>query len=547
MVNDDLPALLTLEKTVTSDFGGTAEPGDWTLSATGPTTISGTIGTDAVTEAEVPAGTYTLAESGGPTGYTAGDWSCTGGTVTGTSVVVPLGGDVTCTINNTEQPAQLTLVKEVDAAASGSGKVPADWTLTATPVDIDGQDVVTGNGDPTSPGGVSDVQVFSGDYNLSEDGPAGFDPGDWVCEGGVLDGTSVTVPSGGDVVCRITNTAISPTLTLIKSVVNDHGGNAEAIEWELIADGPTPISGSTGDLAITNAAVQVGTYDLSETGPPGYEPSDWVCTGTGTQDGASVSLAEDQHATCEIVNDDIPASLTLVKVVEGAGAAEPTAWTLSADGPTLISGATGTGAVTDATVEAGTYDLAETGPAGYSASDWVCVGGTQQGASITVPLAGEAACTITNTLAGQFDVTKSSDPPSGSTVQPGDVITYTVTASKLAGVDPTGVLVNDDLSMVLDNATLVEDSITPPRERPPSPARRSPGRSPPCAAPRPSATRSLSTPMPGACASGTPSRVRAARPVRIPMWACAPKGGPARGGIESPPLAADPDPCSTTH
>ena len=324
-------------------------------------------------------------------------------------------------------------------------------------------------------------------------------------------------------VCRITNTAISPTLTLIKRVVNDHGGTAAATDWTLTAAGPTPISGSTGDASVSNAPVQVGTYDLSESGPPGYDPSDWTCTGSGTQDGASVTLAEDQHETCEIVNDDIPARLTLVKVVEGDGAAEPTAWTLSADGPTPISGVTGSDEVTLATVGAGTYDLAETGPAGYQASDWVCTGGTQQGASITVPLGGEAACTITNTLPGTFDVAKTSDPPSGSTVQPGDVITYTVTARKLAGVDPTGVLVTDDLSKVLDNATLVEGSVDASTGTASVAGSTLTWSIPSWPGPRRSATRSGSTPTLGACASATPSPVRAAKPARPPNRPDAPR------------------------
>src|SRR5205085_2177325 len=38
----------------------------------------------------------------------------------------------------------------------------------------------------------------------------------------------------------------------------------------------------------------------------------------------------------------------------------------------------------------------EANVAGYSASDWTCVGGTQSGAHITVDIGGEATCTITN-------------------------------------------------------------------------------------------------------------------------------------------------------
>ena len=74
-----------------NDNGGTAVPTAWTLAAGGPTPISGTSGSTAVTNAPVNAGTYTLAETGGPAGYTAGPWTCTGGTVTGATVVVPVG------------------------------------------------------------------------------------------------------------------------------------------------------------------------------------------------------------------------------------------------------------------------------------------------------------------------------------------------------------------------------------------------------------------------------------------------------------------------
>ena len=50
-----------------------------------------------------------------------------------------------------------------------------------------------------------------------------------------------------------------------------------------------------------------------------------------------------------------------------------------------------------ATFDAGTYDLSETGPAGYTASAWVCVGGTQDGSdTVTVGLGESATCTITN-------------------------------------------------------------------------------------------------------------------------------------------------------
>jgi hypothetical protein len=67
---------------------------------------------------------------------------------------------------------------------------------------------------------------------------------------------------------------------------------------------------------------------------------------------------------------------------------------LNATGPTLLSGTTPVDS--GAGFLAGTYTLSESGPTGYTASAWVCVGGTQNGSQITVSLGESATCTITN-------------------------------------------------------------------------------------------------------------------------------------------------------
>ena len=367
-------------------------PRAWTLSATGPVTIQGLVGDASITDAQVRVGTYSLFESGGPSGYTPSQFVCTGAAstnpATGT-VTLAAGNAATCTITNTDQPARLTLRKVVDAAASGSGRVPADWTLTATPVAIAGQGPVSGNGDPTTAGGVNAVTVFSGSYDLTESGPTGFTPGTWVCQGGVLTAARVVVPPGGAVECTITNTAVTPTLTLVKVVDNGTtGATTPATAWMLTADGPTPISGSTGSAAVTAAPVRVGTYTLTESGPLGYTASAWVCTGASST-ATSVSLTEGQNATCTITNTAIPPQLTLVKIVDNGttgGTAVATAWTLSAAGPITITGRTGEAAITAAPVPVGSYALAESGgPAGYQASAWSCVGGTPGTGSIRWP------------------------------------------------------------------------------------------------------------------------------------------------------------------
>lgn len=98
---------LTLIKQV---VGGESEVSDWTLTATGPDTISGTTGNNNVKNKQVKVGTYTLSESGGPNNYEASDWTCTrkNGNQTvsvpvtnGNQVTVTKDKEITCTVVNT--------------------------------------------------------------------------------------------------------------------------------------------------------------------------------------------------------------------------------------------------------------------------------------------------------------------------------------------------------------------------------------------------------------------------------------------------------------
>lgn len=52
-------------------------------------------------------------------------------------------------------------------------------------------------------------------------------------------------------------------------------------------------------------------------------------------------------------------------------------------------------------------------------------------------------------------VTKTANPPSGSSVTPGQVITYTITAKADGNIPRDGWYLYDDLSQVLNNATIV--------------------------------------------------------------------------------------------
>ena len=387
-------AKLTLIKQVVNDSGGTLSASSWTLGFTpsgGATTTSGPGAESPGTSYWVNPGTaYTVSESG-PNTYAA-SVNCGAGNVNGTSTqVTPAANtEVTCTFTNNDKPGHLTLIKIVDNGDTQSGYDESDFTLSAngpTPISgLTGEAVIT------------NATVNAGSYTLSEDGPAGYDDGDgWSCTGGTLTGDSVLVGLNADVTCTITNTAIAPTLTLIKYVDNGTSGLETLPEaWTLQASGPEVFSGPGGFAA---SPVPVGTYALSEfNGPDGYDAEAWICS-KDMVDATHVELVLAENVVCSIRNVADETHLTLVKnVVNGqsGGSAVATDFTLTATGPSTFGGAGGASEV----VEVGSYDLSETTQPGYTASAWSCsgAGGTQDDAdTVSLALGANVTCTITNT------------------------------------------------------------------------------------------------------------------------------------------------------
>src|SRR5205085_1432425 len=133
----------------------------------------------------------------------------------------------------------------------------------------------------------------------------------------------------------------------------------------------------------SGAGLQADTWALSETNVAGYAASAWVCVG-GTQSGSDITVGVGGEATCTITNDDIAPKLHLRKVVvnDNGGTATVANFPLTANG-TATNDLSGTSPVdSGASLQADTWALSETSPAGYTASAWVCVGGSQSGSNI---------------------------------------------------------------------------------------------------------------------------------------------------------------------
>lgn len=321
VTNEDQPALLTLKKSVVNNYGGNNVASDWTLTATpsAGSTVSGN-GDNGVVDVPVKSNmSYALSESS-VAGYTqVGNWVCAGvnGTFTTptlSSINISEGAAITCTVTNTDTRPTITLRKYVNGTYTFD--TAADFTLTATPaVNAVGADEISGNGDPTTLGGVNDKGAYSNvTYTLSETGPAGYTLGTtWDCSnstGATLsNGNQITLTEGGHADCTITNVEQAPKLIVIKHVVNDNGADgagSSASDFTMTVTANSPsLSSFTGDESGTVVFVRPGSYSVDEVANSGYAK-------TLSNDCSGV-IALGETKTCTITNDDIPVILPCQK------------------------------------------------------------------------------------------------------------------------------------------------------------------------------------------------------------------------------------------
>jgi hypothetical protein len=196
-------------------------------------------------------------------------------------------------------------------------------------------------------------------------------------------------------------------------------------------DSPRPPS-FPGDEAETTVAIDANSaYSVSESGPSGYTSDG------GSADCSSVAgIPNGGSATCTFTNDDQAATLIVIKHVinDNGGTAVASDFTLDSggtnDSPDDFAGAEAPG--TTITLDAGSYDVTESGPSGYTASFSAgCAGSIANGETKT--------CTVTND-----DVVESQITPTGTTCSQFDTGTastlstlqYTVRNGKINSVAP---------------------------------------------------------------------------------------------------------------
>jgi len=331
---------------------------------------------------EVDSGSYNVGESV-KTGYELIEAACTGATDNGSQdgdiiYAVQVGSQdvVNCTFYNKPLPGTLTVIKQVNNTYGGTAAA-ADFTIEVT------------NGSPASfPGSVTGQPVTipaDSSYSVSETaGPQGY-------AATYIGDCSGTMPKGGEKTCTVVNDQLDPhaddgIITVIKDVVNDNGGTAEASAFTLYVNDTIVTSGASTYFAD-------GDYSVSEDSLPGYAKTSIIC-----RDGEEVisrtgdfTLSAGQAITCTITNDDIQPKLTVVKQVVGGQAQVsdfPLYVALGQNEPILVTSGQSNG------FDAGSYVVSEiNGQSNYTQSfSENCLQG-----AISLAIGDDKTCTITNT------------------------------------------------------------------------------------------------------------------------------------------------------
>jgi hypothetical protein len=360
----------------------------WDFEITGSTnnTANGIHDTESSTVFTSTTGNYSIEETGTVLGdYTTtyeclnGSNSVTSGTGTTASFTLSTGMNVVCTFTNSVKKGKI-IVKKSMVGGTGS------FTFTG---DVAG--TISSNN-----GTLSTKDVLPGTYSATESAATGWELSSITCDDTNSTGNTTTrtasfdVQPGETVTCTFVNSKL-PTLTVIKHVENDNGGEAVASNFMMtISQGVTTVTSFAGNESGVTTTLVPGTYSVDEGANTLYAKS-------MSGDCTDVVLAYGDAKTCTITNDDVKPLLTLKKVVvnDNGGTAQDTDWTLTATGPTTFSGA---GIATSgASFDAGTYTLSEsTGPDGYIASNWVCNDVELKGNTVEIGLGDNITCVITN-------------------------------------------------------------------------------------------------------------------------------------------------------
>ena len=221
----------------------------------------------------------------------------------------------------------------------------------------------------------------------------------------------------------------------------------------LEADGDTHVANqvwSPGCKEPANCETEhfVGWYEYAKTSDPA--PSSTVAVGEVITYTVLIEQKGEGAVAGATISDDLTEVLDDATWNDDAAA---TAGEVAFEAPTLTW--TGDLAVGDSVTL--TYSVTTTA-AGVGDDQLTNVVTTDDTRGYCVPAPDENPDCTTSHIVGDYQVTKTSDPETGSEVEEGDVITYTVTVSHIGLAPVEEATFDDDLTQVLDDATFNDDA-----------------------------------------------------------------------------------------
>jgi Prealbumin-like fold domain len=235
------------------------------------------------------------------------------------NIIAEEGEIITCIYTNKIRAATLKVIKVVTNNNGGSSGPSAFQIHVKT-----GSVLADVTGSPhageASPG-TSFNNLQAGDYVVSEDDPTSLGYTQTSISGDCDGSGNITLAAGDSKTCTITNDDKAASLTIVKNVANNSGGN------KIVADfGITSTATGGGSLSFDSGVVNGSTttytatkitgltagtsYTLHESNVTGYTEGSWSCTTGGTVGNsgnfstATVTLALGADVTCTITNND---------------------------------------------------------------------------------------------------------------------------------------------------------------------------------------------------------------------------------------------------
>ena len=328
---------------------------------------------------------------------------------------------------------------------TSSTLTPAAFTLTTTGAGDAGKD------DETF------ADLTPGSYDVAETVPSGWNLVSSTCSDG-SDPAAISLAGGETVTCTFHNAREKGTLVVEK--ITDDGQGAfdytsntlDPAAFTLTTTG----AGDAGKDSRTFSGILAGTYDVDETVPAG-----WNLVSAACDDGSpitAIDVADGETVTCTFHNERERGTLIVEKITDDGNGAfdytssslDPASFTLT----TTAAGDAGKDSRSFSDILAGTYDVAETVPAGWNLVSSTCDDGSPVTA-IDVSDGETVTCTFHNARQrGAILIQKvrkhAADGP-GDHAQAG--VDFTVTGGSLpaGGVDVT----TDSLGLAcVDNVVL---------------------------------------------------------------------------------------------